>query len=938
MKHNVLSIFILAVFLQISVSGYSQDPNNPRWNQDPRTAVNLSGDYVPLPMVEESKITQFTTEPREFITPNGTLIVYPNVRVRPGNDFSQSECPIVSSPINRNILFASSNAYTFSTGNINSGVYVSTNGGVTWTGADNLGPGSLNNQRGDPAPAISKFGTFLFTHLTSTTNFGSVTGMGANRSTDNGATWSNTLQVVSDANADKNMTATDDYATSIYYGQTYFAWTSFTDNNGRASRTTNDGVSWSAPIVINSSPANHFAQGHDVATGPNGEVYVTWTAGTFSGNFTEDFVGLAKSVNGGVSYTANENIFDANGSRSNSFNGWGIRTNGFPRIAVDKTGGARNGWIYIVLSQVSLAPAGSDADVVIHRSSDAGVTWSGGIRVNQDALNNGKVQFFPAVCVDQYGGVNVVYYDNRNFPSVGDSCSVYISRSTDGGSTWSDVEIADHHFKPKQMSPFGGGYMGDYIGITSSIGKVVAVWSDDKLSTPVVNRPSVWAGAMDVTPTVPTTICEDFSSVTFPPSTMTLEFTGTQYWTRQTPSAYASGTGSAKFDFWTAASGVSQSLVTQTFTAVGAGTSLVFDRAYSPWSSGTDSLIIEVSSNGGTTYSNLSRMWGDNTGNGNLNTVGIINNFLPSAGGQWRPNIFALPAGTNRIRLKAVSGFGNNLYLDNICLQNLATPVASSIGFIIEGLFIPFDPYNVYADTVEVFLHRTDFPSVVVDSATSTLGGNAVTSNLFFNKALSGDYYRVVKHRNSILTWSNVGVNYTRGSSSHHNFVPDGQSYGNNMATVSISPLYKGAYSGDLDQDGTIDASDLSISENAVSNNLSGYVQADVTGDFYCDGSDLSIVENNQGVNVVAPPGAEPVIGLNEIDSNPVFKTDSERQKYENGLMLQKRNNEILEIARKQKEELNRNYNKNHKLRNAERSQENSNTESNSNITVGVKK
>jgi hypothetical protein len=927
MKHSLLTLLVL--ILLISNSGFSQDPNNPRWNQDARSVVNLSGDYVPLPVqVEDSPAIPFTTEPREFNTPNGVLVAYPNVRVQPGNNFSQSECPIVSSPLNRNILFASSNAYTFSTGNINSGVYVSTDGGVTWTGKENLGAGSLNNQRGDPGPTISKFGTFLFTHLTSNTNFGSLTGMGANRSTDNGLTWTNTFQVVNDANADKNMTSTDDSPSSPYYGQSYFAWTSFSDNNGRTSRTTNDGVSWTSQLTLNSSPANHFAQGHDVATGPNGEVYICWTAGTFTGNFTEDYVGLAKSVNGGVSYTANENIFDDNGSRSNSFNGWGIRTNGFPRIAVDKTGGVRNGWIYIVVSQFNLAPAGSDADVVLHRSSDGGATWSAGFRVNQDGLNNGKVQFFPAVCVDEYGGVDVVYYDNRNFPSVGDSCSVYISRSIDGGSTWSDVEIADHHFKPKQMSPFGGGYMGDYIGITQSVGKVVAVWSDDKISTPTVNRPNVWAGALDVTPSLPSTYCQDFSGATFPTSDMTLEFTGTQYWSRQTPSAYASGTGSAKFDFWNAAAGVSQSMVTNTFVATAAGTSLVFDRSYSPWFTSTDSLIIETSVNGGTTYTNLARMWGNENGGAPLNTVPRINDFLPSSGGDWRPNVFAIPTGTNKIRFKAVSGFGNNLYLDNICLQTLATPVSSSIGLIIEGLYIPNNPYNFYPDTVTVYLQRTDFPNVKVDSARDVLGSNAVVGNLLFGKALNGTYYRVVKHRNSIETWSNIGVAYNRGSNSHHNFVPNGESYGNNMANVGP---FKGMYSGDINQDGTIDASDLSLSENSVSNSLSGYVVEDVTGDFYCDGSDLSIVENNQGVNVIAPPGAEPTPSPEITDQRNIYKSDSERLKIESGLKIQQLEKNAQDLKNQQEEELNSNYNKNHKNRIIDRSVNNSNS-GNSNV------
>ncbi len=71
------------------------------------------------------------------------------------------------------------------------------------------------------------------------------------------------------------------------------------------------------------------------------------------------------------------------------------------------------------------------------------------------------------------------------------------------------------------------------------------------------------------------------------------------------------------------------------------------------------------------------------------------------------------------------------------------TPNCKFHGLVIEGLFIPLNPYNVYPDTVKLFLYRSDFPSVAVDSATSVLGSNAVVSNLFFNRALNGNYYRV---------------------------------------------------------------------------------------------------------------------------------------------------------------------------------------------------
>ena len=101
-KQMKLKLLLFAVILTaswITYSGFSGGDNDPRWNQDPRTVVNLSGDYKPLPTVY-SEIKQFTTEPQTTITPIGVMVTYPNVRVHPSatNDFSQSEVPIVSSP------------------------------------------------------------------------------------------------------------------------------------------------------------------------------------------------------------------------------------------------------------------------------------------------------------------------------------------------------------------------------------------------------------------------------------------------------------------------------------------------------------------------------------------------------------------------------------------------------------------------------------------------------------------------------------------------------------------------------------------------------------------------------------------------------------------------------------------------------------------------
>ena len=473
--------FLSLALITLMVCNTSFAQESSRWN-NPGTYIMSSGNYVPLP---SETYVQPVTAPRKISTPQGDLVVAPNIRVLPGS-VSQTEVPITISRANPLLMFGSSNAVNGST--INSGSYMTTDGGNSWFGTNTINNGNTANQRGDPGPAYGKDSRLIFTHLSSTSNFGGVTGMQAEYSTNFGVNFSSSIQVHTSGTDDKNLACGDDVPTSPYYGNFYMAFCDYSSGASFCARTTNGGVSWVAPVSW-PPPAGLQAQGHDVVTRPNGDVIVSYAIHGPNSPWTETGVGIGRSTDGGATFTALAPAYATNGTRSLAFNGWNIRTNGFTRIACDKSGGARNGWLYVVMSEYNLAPAGSDADIVLHRSTDGGLTWSAGFRVNQDPINNGKVQWFPCVCVDENGGLNVAYYDNRSFASVGDSASIFISRSLDGGNTWVDVEVADHHFKPKPDPLLSGGYMGDYMGCCAGNGKVWAFWMDDKSGTY-----NAWAG------------------------------------------------------------------------------------------------------------------------------------------------------------------------------------------------------------------------------------------------------------------------------------------------------------------------------------------------------------------------------------------------------------------------------------------------------------
>ncbi|KXK05810.1 MAG: BNR/Asp-box repeat-containing protein [Chlorobi bacterium OLB4] len=367
-------------------------------------------------------------------------------------------------------MFSSANTINLSNGFISEGIYITTNAGQSWFGSDSCKGSPVNFHRGDPAITIDKNGRFIITRL------GFSPGLFSHYSTDNGVTWSGQRTLSLD-DQDRGSLVSDIVPSSAFYGRTYASWVKLGNPFPvNMSYSDDGGATWVSQFQVN-NPIQR-SQGAEVTIGPNGEVYITWAGVIPNSPFTEDFVGFAKSTNGGQNWIVTENAFDINGIQGILSEKSNIRVNGLPKITVDFSNGVRHGWIYIVTTQKNLSPAGSDPDVIFYKSSDGGATWSSGIRVNQDPLNNGKIQYFPAIHVDDDGGINVIYYDDRNTTS--DSTGVFLSRSMDGGDTWNDFQISDANFKPVAIGGLGQGYQGDNIDLTTSGNILWPLWMDNR--------------------------------------------------------------------------------------------------------------------------------------------------------------------------------------------------------------------------------------------------------------------------------------------------------------------------------------------------------------------------------------------------------------------------------------------------------------------------
>ncbi|MBK9331173.1 MAG: proprotein convertase P-domain-containing protein [Ignavibacteria bacterium] len=86
------------------------------------------------------------------------------------------------------------------------------------------------------------------------------------------------------------------------------------------------------------------------------------------------------------------------------------------------------------------------------------------------------------------------------------------------------------------------------------------------------------------------------------------------------------------------------------------------------------------------------------------------------------------------------------------------------------------------------------------------------------------NYFLAIKHRNSIETWSSTVIKFTQFTKqTSYNFTDlVTKAFGNNMKQVDSSPVRFAVYSGDVDQDGTVDLSDGSLIDNDAFNFASG--------------------------------------------------------------------------------------------------------------------
>jgi hypothetical protein len=347
-------------------------------------------------------------------------------------------------------------------GSADIGYAISNDSGATWQSG--LLPGITTFQGGGGNFAVSDtsviydaaHGVWLIASLpiSSTT-----IAVAVSRSTDNGASWSNPIVVAQSADLDKNWITCDNTPTSPHYGNCYMEWDDNGNNNLMYISTSSDGgLTWSAPFAI----AGANGLGGQPLVQPNGNVIVPFLANA-------PYVQSFRSTDGGATWGGLVNA----GSVTAAVEAAGLRSDSLPSAQMDA-----GGTVYLVWADCRFRANCASNDLVMSTSSD-GINWTTPARVPIDPVTSGADHFIPGLGVDltTSGGtahLGLTYYYYPQASCTASTCALYVGfiSSNDSGATWSSaMPVAGPMSVDWLPSTSSGRMVGDYIATSFAGGK-----------------------------------------------------------------------------------------------------------------------------------------------------------------------------------------------------------------------------------------------------------------------------------------------------------------------------------------------------------------------------------------------------------------------------------------------------------------------------------
>ena len=180
----------------------------------------------------------------------------------------------------------------------------------------------------------------------------------------------------------------------------------------------------------------------------------------------------------------------------------------------------------------------------------------------------------------------------------------------------------------------------------------------------------------------------------------------------------------------------------------------------------------------------------------------------------------------------------------NACVNSEGIKMLS-IKSIPQGFYNSFVNRLIRKDTLSVYIRNSFSPYEIIDSGKGIIDSVTFSSDIQFYGIPDGDFYIQIKHRNCLETWSSSPVSFLNYSVSYDLTNAASKAFGSNMFNVDVSPNRYGLYSGETNNDGLIDLTDVIKINNDASVFLSGYNVSDVNGDNLTDLTDIIIAGNN---------------------------------------------------------------------------------------------
>ena len=222
-------------------------------------------------------------------------------------------------------------------------------------------------------------------------------------------------------------------------------------------------------------------------------------------------------------------------------------------------------------------------------------------------------------------------------------------------------------------------------------------------------------------------------------------------------------------------------------------------------------------------------------------------------------------AGTHTIIYTYTNGNGcSNTSSQQVTVNTCGSSIAINLKLFLQGYYIDggimqpvlnnqvvLNSLASETDSITIELHDP-VTFALVDTKMAVLLTNGIVSATFTQPASS--YYLVIKHRNTIQTWSTNPVVCTASTPLYDFSIAAGNAMGANQVEVQTGKW--AFFTGDLNQDDFIDGNDFPAFDTDSFNGVNSvYAATDMNGDGFVDGNDFPVFDVNSfnGVAAVHP-------------------------------------------------------------------------------------